>query len=257
MPLGVPINDDEIARLHAEAGVPHADDGLTYDDEDSTPWAEAFWDSVPTWPKGKAKRVEYTALWFDQLQEVGRRHPKAETPKWSRPMGLDEYPEAELIAELEERRARRRRGLCDYCGRPLCAEPFCRMEERHGWAGPFTMSVEQFHAMNVRRCESTTGFGQSFDAPDGWTPADWITAVVGELGELANLLKKRRRGEQISSRSIQDEWADTFTYLDLLAEALEIDPMAVVLRKFDEVSDRMGWDPERADTEEVQVYLRP
>lgn len=108
--------------------------------------------------------------------------------------------------------------------------------------GPFTMSVEQFHAMNVRRCEE--GFGQKFSAdyPEGWAAADWITAVVGELGELANLLKKRRRGEQISDQSIEDEWADTFTYLDLLAEALGIDPMAAVLRKFDEVSDRIGWE---------------
>jgi hypothetical protein len=55
--------------------------GLTYDDEDSTPWAEAFWDSMESWPKGHANRIKYTALWFDQLQEVGRRHPKAEAPK--------------------------------------------------------------------------------------------------------------------------------------------------------------------------------
>lgn len=159
----------------------------------------------------------------------------------SYPMGLDEYSEKKLTAELEERRAARRRGLCDYCGRPLCAEPFCRMEERHGWAGPFTMSAEQFHDLNVRRCEE--GFGHRFDAPypEGWAAADWITAVVGELGELANLLKKRRRGEDIDPQAIEDEWADTFTYLDLLAECLRIDPMPAVLRKFDQVSERIGW----------------
>jgi NTP pyrophosphatase (non-canonical NTP hydrolase) len=157
-------------------------------------------------------------------------------------MGLDEYPEAKLIAELEERRAARRRGLCDYCGRQLRALPFCLMEDRHSGQVRRTMSVEQFHAMNVRRCEE--GFGHKFTATDDslWSPADWMTAIVGELGELANLLKKIRRGEEIPCELVEQEWADTFTYLDLLAEALGINPMAAVLRKFDEVSDRVGWE---------------
>lgn len=156
-------------------------------------------------------------------------------------MGLDEYGEQTLERELAERRVARRRGLCDYCGRPLGVEPFCRMERRHEGNVPSTMSVEQFHALNVRRCEE--GFSHRFDdtSERNWTPADWVMATVGELGELANLLKKRRRGEEIDQQLIEDEWADTFTYLDLLAECLGIDSMPAVLRKFDRVSERIGW----------------
>lgn len=100
---------------------------------------------------------------------------------------------------------------------------------------------EQFRAENIRRCEE--GFGHKFSAPypEGWSAADWVTAVVGELGELANLLKKRRRGEAIDPEDIAEEWADTFTYLLLLAEAEGIDPMWAARNKFDRVSKRIGW----------------
>jgi NTP pyrophosphatase (non-canonical NTP hydrolase) len=154
-------------------------------------------------------------------------------------MGLDEYPEHKLVAELENRRAASRRGECDYCGRPHGVEPSCRMAARHSGKVRQTLSLEQFHAMNVRRCEE--GFGHRSNDHEGWTANDWMTAVVGELGELANLLKKRRRGEEIPDDLIRDEWADTFAYLDLLAEHLGFDPMAAVLSKFDRVSERIGW----------------
>lgn len=50
-------------------------------------------------------------------------------------MGLDEYPEADLLVELERRKRLRRRGMCDYCRRPIKidgkrTEP-CRFPGRH------------------------------------------------------------------------------------------------------------------------------
>lgn len=45
--------------------------------------------------------------------------------------GIDEYYEAELVRELSQRASDRSEGLCDYCRRPLGADPPCRFPERH------------------------------------------------------------------------------------------------------------------------------
>jgi hypothetical protein len=50
-------------------------------------------------------------------------------------MGLDEYTEKQLLAELERRRALRNSGLCDYCERAADTTP-CRFPERHSHAHP-------------------------------------------------------------------------------------------------------------------------
>lgn len=59
-------------------------------------------------------------------------------------------------------------------------------------------------------------------AEDGsdWANEDWLEAVVGELGEYANVSKKYRRGDidHATFHSLAaDELADTVTYLDILA----------------------------------------
>lgn len=58
--------------------------------------------------------------------------------------------------------------------------------------------------------------------PDGsdWSPGDWVVAVVGELGEFANNLKKYRRGDlslEEFKPLAKKEFADIQIYLDLLA----------------------------------------
>lgn len=93
--------------------------------------------------------------------------------------------------------------------------------------------------------------------PDGsdWSPAQWLQAVVGELGEYANIRKKFERGDlsfeefRILARK---ELADVQTYLDLLAlRCLDVndyvDPEGIDLGeattdKFNEVSERVGAD---------------
>ena len=77
---------------------------------------------------------------------------------------------------------------------------------------------------------------------DNWTPADWITAVVGELGELANILKKVKRGDFALAekrQEIADELADTQIYLDLLAASLSVDLGLATMEKFNRVSRRI------------------
>jgi NTP pyrophosphatase (non-canonical NTP hydrolase) len=75
-----------------------------------------------------------------------------------------------------------------------------------------------------------------FKMCEAWTISDWYLALVGEVGELANLLKKVNRGEDIPKRMIEDEIADIQTYLDLLAAKLNIDLAEATINKFNEVS---------------------
>lgn len=101
---------------------------------------------------------------------------------------------------------------------------------------------EEFRVDNLRRCvDPETGFGKAHATIEEWSPSDWMMAVTGELGELANILKKQKRGEYVSPQAISDEWADTFTYLDLLAVRLGIEPEHAVMSKFEAVSERIGW----------------
>lgn len=76
-----------------------------------------------------------------------------------------------------------------------------------------------------------------------WSPAQWFQAMVGEVGEYANLRKKYER-KDISFDEFTDaakkELADVVTYLDLLAFQLGIDLGEAVVEKFNEVSRRVG-----------------
>lgn len=88
-----------------------------------------------------------------------------------------------------------------------------------------------------------------------WSPAQWLQAVVGELGEYANLRKKFERGD-IDRATFEvaaaKELADVQTYLDILAMrcldyGLDIHPTGVdlgraTMEKFNEVSRRVGSD---------------
>lgn len=78
---------------------------------------------------------------------------------------------------------------------------------------------------------------------DEWTLNDWCTAVTGELGEAANILKKVRRGDMTLDEArpmLAKELADVQTYLDLLAAAAGIDLGQATVDKFNEVSTRVN-----------------
>ncbi|MEK6829115.1 MAG: MazG-like family protein [Nanoarchaeota archaeon] len=78
-----------------------------------------------------------------------------------------------------------------------------------------------------------------------WSPAQWLQAVTGELGEYANLRKKFERGD-VDKKEFKEqaakELADVVTYLDILAKQLDIDLGRAVKDKFNEVSERVGSD---------------
>lgn len=96
------------------------------------------------------------------------------------------------------------------------------------------LTFKSFSKINIDRCEN------KFFSIDEWSETDWGCALAGEVGELCNLIKKRRRGENISIESIADEIADVFTYLDLTSSKFGINLEQAIIKKFNEVSDRVG-----------------
>lgn len=81
--------------------------------------------------------------------------------------------------------------------------------------------------------------------PDGsdWCLAQWCNAVCGELGEAANLIKKIERGDMTLDEArgdLADELADIQTYLDILAFRAGINLGQATVKKWNEVSERVG-----------------
>jgi NTP pyrophosphatase (non-canonical NTP hydrolase) len=110
------------------------------------------------------------------------------------------------------------------------------------------MNLIEFSTKNRSRCESQTGFNHALSS---WSLSDWITATTGELGEAANIAKKLNRvrdgipgnsetPDQLRS-ALADELADTFIYLDLLAQSQGINLSEAVLRKFEKTSAKIGY----------------
>lgn len=78
-----------------------------------------------------------------------------------------------------------------------------------------------------------------------WKLSAWSNATLGELGELANLIKKVERGDitlDAARPAIAKEMADVQIYLDLFAFRAGVDLSAATVAKFNEVSDRVGCD---------------
>lgn len=109
------------------------------------------------------------------------------------------------------------------------------------------LTFNQFRTANVARCLKWHPAGI-----ESWSSSDWLTAIMGELGELASLIKMSNRerdglpGNKFSptQRMVADEVADVLTYLDLFAASQGIDLGIAAIRKFNEVSERVGF-PDR------------
>ena len=109
-----------------------------------------------------------------------------------------------------------------------------------------SMTFQKFSALNHARCRD--GFNHNLS---DWSPSDWMTATMGELGEAANVVKKLNRvrdgingnkeTEDALRAKLAAEIADTFIYLDLMAQALGIDLESAVTRTFDAKSKEIGY----------------
>lgn len=111
------------------------------------------------------------------------------------------------------------------------------------------MNLKLFSKINRMRCEDPTGFGHKLKS---WSLSDWMTAAMGELGEAANIAKKLNRvrdgipgngdlTEENLRYAFQDEIADVFIYLDLVAQSQGFDLAEAVRRKFNKTSEKIGY----------------
>lgn len=134
------------------------------------------------------------------------------------------------------------------------------------------MSIDGTITFGELRSASHVRTTESFHSIDSWSPCEWMTAIAGEVGEAANLVKKLRRidGEGLHapcnaglvrdaggtyatpseskrelverhlSDRIGEELADAVIYIDLLANRLGIDLNAALVRKFNTTSLEVG-----------------
>ena len=109
------------------------------------------------------------------------------------------------------------------------------------------LSFATLRAANIARLPTMKNRhgGPAHAKPDGsdWSPAQWLQALAGEVGEYANVRKKYERGDLTGEEFQEDarkELADIMAYLDLLAFQLGIDLGAATVSKFNEVSDRVS-----------------
>ena len=98
------------------------------------------------------------------------------------------------------------------------------------------LNFAELRNTNVRRCDA------NFFGLYEWSPTDWGCALAGEVGELCNLLKKMRRGEDIKVEDVGRELADVVIYADLLAARLGISLARAIPKKFNETSVKVGSD---------------
>jgi len=109
------------------------------------------------------------------------------------------------------------------------------------------MNLKNFSHVNRLRCEHPEGFNHNLN---DWSLSDWFTAMLGEFGEAANVAKKLNRfrdgirgnketKEQLQEQ-LEDELADVFIYLDLLAQRSGFDLSDAVVRVFNRKSDSLG-----------------
>lgn len=103
--------------------------------------------------------------------------------------------------------------------------------------------------------EETMPRYQPADGMLGWSLSDWCTALTGEVGEAANIIKKlnRARNDMVGNKGITkeqlrfalaEELADIAIYLDLLAQAAGVNLGEQIIMKFNSTSIVNGF-PER------------
>jgi len=112
----------------------------------------------------------------------------------------------------------------------------------------YELTFERFSRVNRERCESPEGFNHKLD---DWSTSDWFVAVLGELGEAANVAKKLNRlrdgipGNKETADELRNklrkELGDTFVYLDLIAQKLGFNIGDAAAEVFNSKSAEIGY----------------
>ena len=110
------------------------------------------------------------------------------------------------------------------------------------------MTFGEFSEANRIRCESPEGFNHKLE---DWSASDWMTALTGEIGEAANVVKKLNRyrdgipgnketREQLKAK-LACELGDAFVYLDLFCQSLGFTIADAAADVFNMKSDEIGY----------------
>ena len=109
------------------------------------------------------------------------------------------------------------------------------------------LTFKRFSEINRQRCESSTGFNHKLSS---WSTSDWFLALLGELGEAANIAKKLNRvrdgipGNKVSAEELRiklrQELGDAFVYLDLLCQSLGVAIGDAATEVFNSKSEEIG-----------------
>lgn len=91
------------------------------------------------------------------------------------------------------------------------------------------LSFATLRAANTARLQlfKNSRGGPAHSKPDGsdWSKGEWMNAILGELGEAANLVKKVKRGDmplEAALGELANEFADVVTYTDLTAMQFDL-----------------------------------
>lgn len=112
-------------------------------------------------------------------------------------------------------------------------------------------TLQQLKTANRLRCPK---FGHG--GIEGWEIEKWMLGLSGEVGEMANIIKKVIRGDDIenSKELIAKEAADVATYLDMACQRLGIDLATAIIDKFNEVSERVGSEVRMFHRDIPEIY---
>lgn len=108
-----------------------------------------------------------------------------------------------------------------------------------------SLTFTELRIANATRCKHFRNAKGELCHPGGindWPIEKWMNAVLGELGEAANILKKIDRGDftlDEGRAALAEEFADTVTYLDMAASRVGIDLGQSVREKFNQVSEKV------------------
>lgn len=114
-------------------------------------------------------------------------------------------------------------------------------------SGPF-LALQVLRAANLDRLPAFKDRQgrPAHSQPDGsdWSLGEWMTALTGEVGEAANIIKKVKRGDMTldeARKDLANELVDILTYLDILAYRCGVDLADHTPRRWNEVSRRVGF----------------
>lgn len=103
-----------------------------------------------------------------------------------------------------------------------------------------TLTFEQLRIKNVCRCN------QVYHPVNERRPIEWFVALMGEMGEVGQLLYRQHTGIKhdaaLFQQRIADELADVQIYHDLLANSLYIDLGKATRDKFNRTSHAKNSD---------------